>query len=351
MRIRIRRGLDLPITGRPEQVIHEGPAVGQVAVMGRDYVGLKPKMLVAEGDRVSLGQPLLASKKHPEITINSPGAGVVRTIQRGARRVLQAVIIDLDGRAEETFASYPAAGLDQLDRSAVVENLLKSGLWTSFRTRPYSKLPDPASSPHAIFITAIDTNALAPDPALVVAEAREDFHAGIKALASLTDGKLYLCRADGASVDGPDLPQLETADFAGPHPAGLAGTHIHFLSPVSANRTVWTVNYQDVIAIGRLFMTGRLNTERVISFAGPPVREPRLVRTRMGAALEPLVRNGVADMECRMLSGPVLSGYRAAGWGAYLGRYHVQVAALLQEGRRSGSCWGGSLPAGSIASL
>jgi Na+-transporting NADH:ubiquinone oxidoreductase subunit A len=126
---------------------------------------------------------------------------------------------------------------------------------------------------------------------------------------------------------------LEVAEFEGPHPAGLAGTHIHFLAPVNAQRVVWTVNYQDVIAIGRLFTQGRIVPERIVAFAGPPVRDPRLVRMRMGAALEPLWREGIADIECRVLSGPVLSGYRAAGWGAYLGRYHVQVA-VLQEGRK-----------------
>ena len=333
MRIKIRRGLDLPITGRPEQVITAGPSVDSVAVLGRDYVGLKPKILVAEGDRVRLGQPLFADKKHPEITINAPGAGVVRKIHRGARRVLQSIIIDLSGADEERFQSAEPSELAGLERAFVVENLLKSGLWTSLRTRPYSKLPEPTSSPHAIFVTAIDTNVLAPDPAIIIADAREDFCNGLAVLSRLTDGKVFLCKADGADVPAPDLAMLEVADFAGPHPAGLPGTHIHFLSPVSANRTVWTVGYQDAIAIGRLFTTGRLNPERIISFAGPPVREPRLVRTRAGAALEPLVRDGIADMECRMLSGPVLSGYRASGWAAYLGRYHQQVA-VLQEGRR-----------------
>jgi Na+-transporting NADH:ubiquinone oxidoreductase subunit A len=333
MHIRIRRGLDIPITGRPEQIIQDGPAIGQVAVMGRDYVGLKPTLHVAEGDRVRLGEPLFSDKARPDVRITSPGTGTVSAIHRGARRVLQAIVVDLDGNGEERFEQYDVAALPSLERAAVVANLTRSGLWTAFRTRPYSKVPDPDSAPHALFVTAIDTNPLAPDPAVVVADAREDFEHGLAVISRLTEGPVYLCRAPGADIPEPSLPNLKVAEFAGPHPAGLAGTHIHFLSPVSAQRTVWTIGYQDVIACGRLFTSGRLVPERIVSFAGPPVREPRLVRLRMGAALEPLVRDGLADVECRLLSGPVLSGYRAAGWGAYLGRYHVQVAAL-REGRK-----------------
>ena len=333
MLFKIRRGLNIPITGRPEQTIEDGPAIGQVAVMGRDYVGLKPTLHVAEGDRVRLGQPLFSDKARSDVRITSPGAGTVSAIHRGARRVLQAIIVDLEGNDEERFEQHDAAALPGLERTAVVANLTRSGLWTAFRTRPYSKVPDTDSAPHALFVTAIDTNPLAPDPAVVIADAREDFEHGLAAISRLTEGRVYLCRAPGAELPEPSLSNLEVAEFAGPHPAGLAGTHIHLLSPVSAQRTVWTIGYQDVIAIGRLFTTGRLVPERIVAFGGPPVREPRLVRLRMGAALEPLVRIGLADVECRLLSGPVLSGYRAAGWGAYLGRYHVQVAAL-QEGRK-----------------
>ena len=339
MLIKIKRGLDIPITGRPEQTIQDGPAIGQVAVMGRDYVGLKPTLHVAEGDRVRLGEPLFSDKARPDVRITSPGTGTVSAIHRGARRVLQAIIIDLDGTEEERFEQYEPAALPGLERADVVANLTRSGLWTAFRTRPYSKVPAPDGAPHAIFVTAIDTNPLAPDPAVVIADAREEFEHGLAVVSRLTEGRVYLCRAPGAAIPEPSLPNLEVAEFAGPHPAGLAGTHIHFLAPVSAQRTVWTIGYQDVIACGRLFTSGRLVPERIVSFAGPPVREPRLVRLRMGAALEPLVRDGLADVECRLLSGPVLSGYRAAGWGAYLGRYHVQVAALQEDRKRKLLGW------------
>ena len=333
MSIKIKRGLDLPIQGRPEQIIEQGPSTGKVAVMGRDYVGLKPKMLVSEGDRVRLGQPLFTDKSNPRVNVTSPGAGTVSAVHRGARRVLQSIIIDLDNEEDEvSFSKFPGIDLEQLDRELVVGELLASGLWTAFRTRPYSKVPKPDTLPHAIFITAIDTNPLAANPEIIIAEASDDFVSGLRVVSRLTDGATYLCKAPGADIPAPELDGFEVAEFEGPHPAGLVGTHIHFLSPVSDRKTVWYLNYQDVIAIGRQFTTGRLNTERVIALGGPPVKQPRLIRTRLGAALEPMIRNRLENTECRMLSGSVLAGVRAAGWAAYLGRYHLQVA-VLREGR------------------
>jgi Na+-transporting NADH:ubiquinone oxidoreductase subunit A len=333
MLTRIKRGLDLPIEGAPEQVIHEGPRVTSVAVMGRDYVGLKPRMLIAEGDRVALGQPLFTDKKNPGVSVTAPGGGTVRKISRGARRVLQSVIIDLDeNETSRSFNSYPATALAELDRQTVIDDLVDSGLWTSLRARPYSKVARPDDTPAAIFVTAIDTNPLAADPAVVVAQARDDFVNGVSVISRLTDGPVYVCRAAGSDVPVPAGDQIVDAEFAGPHPAGLVGTHIHYLHPVSASRSVWHLNYQDTIAIGRQFVTGELPTERIVAIGGPPVLEPRLVRTRMGAAIGLHSLGPLADVECRAISGSPLSVNRAAGWAAYLGRYHLQVS-VLREGR------------------
>ena len=335
MQIRIRRGIDLPLKGAPQQRIETGRPVGSVAVLGRDYIDLKPTMHVQEGDRVKLGQPLFSDKRYPAVTVTAPGAGVVTTVRRGARRVLQAVVIRLEGAEEEVFDSWPAASLAGLDRDDVVANLTRSGLWCALRTRPWSKIPDPETTPHAVFVNAMDTNPLAADPAVVIAEAPEDFCNGLAVLSRLTTGRLFLCKAEGAAVPAPEgVANLEVAEFSGPHPAGLVGTHIHFLYPVTAERVVWHLAYQDVIAIGRLFTTGRLDPARVVALGGPPVKNPRLLRTRLGAHVEPLIAGELEDhLECRVLSGPVWSGYRAAGWGAFLGRYHQQVS-VLAEGRQ-----------------
>ena len=332
--IKIRRGLDLPISGAPEQVIHDGPKVNSVAVIGFDYVGMKPTMEVKEGDRVKLGQLLFTDKKTEGVRFTAPAAGVVSAINRGEKRVLHSVVIDIEGDEQETFAQYGADELAQLDRSAVVDNLVNSGLWTALRTRPYSKVPAPASdAPSSIFVTAMDTNPLAADPAVVIAERSEDFANGLTVLKRLTEGSVHLCVADGSQVTGGDVSGVQVNSFAGPHPAGLAGTHIHFVDPVSVNKTVWTIGYQDVLAIGALFTTGQLDTRRVIALAGPQVENPRLLRTRLGANLTDLTAGELRDGDNRIVSGSILAGRNAKGDFAYLGRYHNQVAVLL-EGRQ-----------------
>ncbi len=334
MLIKTKKGLDLPITGGPEQVVHDdGGVVRSVALVGLDYVGLKPTMQVAEGDRVKLGDVLFNDKQHPSVVFTSPGAGVVKAIHRGAKRVLQSVVIELDGAEETTFRSYSESELANLSVEQVKENLLASGLWTAFRTRPYSKIPNPETSPRSIFVTAIDTNPLAARPEVIIQTRLQDFRNGLSIIAKLTSGKVYLCKSPSSDLSCA-VGKVEVVDFEGPHPSGLAGTHIHFLDPVGPSKCVWHLDYQSVIAIGALFTTGRLNVERVVSLAGPLVNRPRLVRTRLGANLRDLVE-GQTDTakESRVISGSILNGRKAEGWAAYLGRYHLQVC-VLEEGRQ-----------------
>lgn len=333
MHFKIKKGLDLPITGKPKQVIDAGAPITSVAIQGRDYVGMKPTMLVNEGDRVKLGQPLFEDKKTPGVFFTSPGSGVVKAINRGQKRVLRSVVVELDGDEVESFASYPAASLTDLSYDAVQDNLIQSGLWTAFRTRPYSKVPVPGSKPSSIFVTAIDTNPLAADPQLILAEYADDFRAGLDVLTALTDGAVFVCKATDADIPAQNQGAIEVAEFAGKHPAGLVGTHIHLLDPVGPNKTVWHIGYQDVIAVGKLFTTGHLWVERIVALAGPIVNQPRLVRTRLGASTEDLVTNELDSVECRVISGSVWNGYRATDWAAYLGRYHTQVS-VLAEGRQ-----------------
>jgi len=330
MQFTIKEGLDLPITGAPKQSIKEGNRVSSVAILGMDYVGMKPKMLVAEGDSVKLGQALFEDKKNPGVIFTAPGAGTVAKINRGERRVLQSVVIELDGKERElNFDSYPADQLEKLTAEQIKANLIASGLWTTLRTRPYGKVPAVDSTPSSIFVTAIDTRPLAADPVVVIKERSEDFANGLAVIAKLTAGKTYLCKASGADITA---QSVEVAEFAGPHPAGLPSTHIHLIDSVSANKTVWHLDYQAVIAIGALFVTGKLNVERVISLAGPAVKEPSLVRTRVGANTDDLVAGELNDDENRVISGSVLFGHEAADWSAYLGCYSNQISAL-REGR------------------
>jgi Na+-transporting NADH:ubiquinone oxidoreductase subunit A len=238
------------------------------------------------------------------------------------------VVIELDDNEEEiTFRTYA-----QPDRAQVVQNLIDSGLWTALRTRPYSKTANPETTPHSLFVTAMDSNPLAADPAVIINEYREDFANGLTVLAQLTDGAVFVCKRFEADLPVPDSARFKVANFSGPHPAGLAGTHIHFLDPVAAGKTVWHIGYQDVIAVGKLFSTGKLWVERIIALAGPPVLQPRLIRTRLGAHTDAMLAGEFANLECRAISGSILSGRRAVGWSSYLGRYHTQLS-VLAEGR------------------
>ena len=330
--IKVRRGLDLPISGTPEQVVYNGPAVSQVALVGLDYQGMKPTMAVREGDQVKLGQLLFTDKKNASARYTAPAAGTVAAINRGERRIFQSLVIDIDGDDSETFETYSAEQLHTLARSNVIENLVKSGQWTALRTRPFSKVPAADTMASSIFVTAMDTNPLSADPTVVIDQRREDFTNGLKILARLTDGPVNLCVAPNSIIPGDDIDGVREIAFSGPHPAGLAGTHIHLVDPVSIGKTVWSIGYQDVIAIGALFTTGCIDVRRVIALAGPQVTQPRLLGTRLGANINQLVIGELKNDENRVISGSVLSGRQAVSEFAFLGRYHSQVS-VIQEGR------------------
>jgi Na+-transporting NADH:ubiquinone oxidoreductase subunit A len=326
---RIKKGLDLPIHGEPDPDLVPGPEVSQVALIGPDYIGMKPTMEVQVGDKVKAGELLFTDKKTPGVRYTAPGAGEVVAVNRGEKRAFQSIVIELDGSQDEvTFTSYRDRDFDSLTREEVRDLLVESGMWPVLRTRPYSKVPPPDSVPHSIFVTAIDTNPLSVDPATVIHSAEHDFVYGLNILRKLTDGPLHLCKAPDADLPGTDLAFVKTHEFEGPHPAGLPGTHIHLVDPVSLSKTVWYVNYQDVISIARLFLTGRLDFERVISLAGPSVKNPRVIRTRQGASLTDLAKGELTGEDNRVISGSVLSGRAAREPFNFLGRYHLQVSVL-----------------------
>lgn len=333
----LTKGLDVPIGGAPSQTIESGAAVPSVALLGRDYHGLKPTMAVQQGDKVVAGQVLFTDKRNPGVNFTSPGAGTVTAIHRGARRALQAVEVELDGSdaAEDFGAVDDIAGLSA---EQVREKLIQSGQWTAFRTRPYSKVPAVDAEAAAIFVTAIDTRPLAADPAVVLAEQGAAFESGLALLAKLAP-KCYVCVGAGSQVPQPAISGVEYPSFSGPHPAGLAGTHVNLLEPVSQTKQVWVIGYQDVVAVGKLFETGQLWTERVVALAGPMVKNPRLLRTRLGANTDALVADELDSGAVRVVSGSVLDGFNAQGSSAWLGRYNQQVSALADGQPRQMFHW------------
>lgn len=349
--IRISKGLDLPISGAPPSRVVDGPAVKTVALIGDDYIGMKPTMLVAEGDRVKLGQPVFDDKKTEGVRYTAPAAGKVVAVNRGAKRKFESIVIEVDGEDAEKFASYPNTNLHSIDREKVIENLLASGLWTAFRTRPYSKVPSPESSPKSIFVTAMDTNPLAVDPALVLEQGENEryFVQGLQVLTALTDGKVFLCKTPNSMIPGTQLDGITEATFEGPHPAGLPGTHIHFLDPVNASKTVWHIGYQDVVAFGSLFVNGTLSNERFVSLGGPVLKNPRNLRTQLGASIEDLTHDALLSDDVRIISGSVLSGRIAQEPIGYLGRFHNQISVIDNGGKREFLGW--AMPGGNKFSI
>ncbi|MGC3871957.1 Na(+)-translocating NADH-quinone reductase subunit A [Halomonas sp. GXIMD04776] len=339
--IEVKRGLDLPIAGAPEQRIHDATPVRHVAILGPDYVGMKPTMEVKEGDRVALGQLLFTDKKIPGVRFTSPGAGEVVAINRGERRMLLSVVIRLDDQEQAIeFKAHGAGALANLGRQEVVDQLIESGLWTALRTRPFSRTPALDAVPADIFVTAIDTHPLCAEPAVVINENPQAFANGLKVLKHLTPGKVYLCQSPDIDLPGGDSDGVQVETFSGLHPAGLPGTHIHFLSPVGLKRKVWHIGYQDVMAIGTLFTEGRLDMRRIVAVGGPRAQQPRLLRTRVGASSTELLENEVVEPEeTRVISGSVFGGFTAEGSRRFLGRFHSQFSLIEENNKRAFMGW------------
>ena len=368
----IKKGLDLPISGAAKQQLGPSLEVGSVGLVADDYIGMRPTMFVQPGDKVKTGQAIFTDKKNEGVNFVSPATGVVREVNRGAKRKFESVVIDLEG--DEEFVEYPKfEDLQSIGREKTTEVMLESGLWAGLRTRPYSRSPIPGSVPHAIFVTAMDTNPLAPEAELVIKDRRDDFVNGLSVLTNLIrdlqpggpaladeesgeaadesgdgvaaeDGsengavaapakqpKIHVCTRTDSRVPGGDIDLVEIHQFKGPHPAGLSGTHIHLLEPVHADKTVWTIGYQEVMALGYLFAHGKLNPQRVVSLAGPRVKEPVLLKIRQGACLDDVVRGRIEGENCRVISGSVLAGRKSEEPVNFLGRFHNQVT-VIEEG-------------------
>ena len=345
--IKIKQGLNIPVSGQPQQVIHDGAEIEHVGLCGLDYVGLRPRLLVEEGDEVKFGQPLFIDKHHPGIPFCSPGSGKITTINRGPRRVLHSVVVRLDDQLASAKLYEPLSRQQmlRLNHESAADRLRQSGLWTAFRQRPFGRIPEPGAVPRSIFVTAIDTRPLAADPKVVTYGHEDALADGLQVLTALTAGPVWFCTAPDWDIPVPESDRIRHAMFSGPHPAGLPGTHIHFLDPVSAKRAVWHIGYQDVIAIGKLFSQGVVDNNRIVAMGGTCIPEPRLLRTRLGALVRELAAPCVDDTRSsRVISGSVLGGRSVEPGLAYLGRYHDQVSAIPEGGDRHLFGWTGVFP-------
>jgi Na+-transporting NADH:ubiquinone oxidoreductase subunit A len=332
IRVNIRKGLNLPIVGQAEDKIEE-KTVKRVAILADDYIGMKPSMLVNVGDSVQAGDVVFTCKKNEGLRFTSPVNGRVIEINRGERRAFESVVFEITGTSQAVLRSYKQQNIDHFKTEEIKQILAESGLVTCLRERPFEKSVKIDQTPTALFITATDTNPLAPRPFRVIRERKDDFQAGVSILAKLSP-IVYLCQEPGPIL----AKGAEVVEFDGPHPAGLVGTHINRLCPVGPGIKVWHVGYQDVIAIGYLFRTGKLDYTRVISLAGPHALKPRLIRCIRGASLEELCRGETAE-ETRIISGSVFHGHHAQGTKAYLGHFANQVSLIKEDHSRELLGW------------
>ena len=322
--IKTNKGLDLPISGSPSLDLDSSTAVSSVAILGADYVGLKPTMMVDEGDIVQSGQKLFENKKNPGTFVTSHLSGVVTSINRGEKRRFISLVIDEDSSIDPVNFNFD-------DYNNQIDFLVDTGALAYFRTRPYNRMPDPNTLPSAIFINACDTNPLSVDPfeLIKINDDQELFNDGLKFIASIDNNIKVFCSYQNENFDQ-SVPNVTYKQFKGPHPAGLVGSHIHFLYPVGQNRSVWNISWQEVISIGYLLKNKILRSEKLISFGGPNVHDPKILKLKYGSNLSEVSAGKVLD-NSRIISGSILNGHTAENVMNYLSAFDNQVSVLPDE--------------------
>jgi len=312
--------------------LNETWSVSRVALLGCDYRGVNFELLCEEGDQVAAGSALMRDARRPSIVFTSPGAGSVARIERGLRRKLVSLQINLDETADTTRYTPP----ETQDKPSLRAFMLESGAWTALRTRPFGNIPNPDGEPAAIFITAMESEPLAPAPLPVINSFAAEFSAGVNALAEISAATLYVCHSRGCSLPVDESVKLRCVPFAEGHSAGLPGVHINALCPIGfSGGEVWHIGYQDVISLGHLLLHGTAWLERVISIAGSAVQDPGMFRVPRGASISDLLKAESYQGPVRVLSGSALRGQTARAGEAYLGARHNQITVLPDTGTDS----------------
>jgi len=324
--IKIKKGLNINLFGEAEKTISELKAK-QYAIKPTDFVGVFPKLLVKEGDLVKAGSPVFYDKHRENIKFTAPVSGKIAGIHRGAKRVLQEIIIDAD--EEIIYESFGKEGLDDLKKEEIIEKLLKSGIWPFIRQRPYSIIADPDTEPKAIFISGFDTSPLAPDYDFLIHGKGEEFQTGLNAIAKLTSGKVHL------NINN-DLPgsrvftnskNVQVNNFTGPHPSGNVGTQINKIDPINKGDIVWYLRPQEVITIGKLFLEGKFDVSIVIALTGSEIKKTSYFKTYVGASIEGMIEKNLEQENVRCISGNVLTGTKIEKSG-FLSFYDYQLTVI-----------------------
>lgn len=326
--IKIRKGLNIPLAGEAEKIFGQTHLPSLFAIKPTDFHGLTPKMVVKADDLVQIGSVLFHDKYRPEIKFVSPVSGVVKDIVRGERRVIQEVIIENNNKDE--YVDFGALSFASLNREVVIQKMLESGAWPYLRQRPYNILADPEVTPKSIFISGFDSSPLAADTEFALAGQEDAFKAGIEVLKLLAPEVHLGLEQNSASKAYTNLAGVKTHYFSGPHPAGNVGIQIHHISPINKGEKVWTVQPQDVVSIGNIFLTGKHDFSRVVAVAGTEVKKPLYYRSRVGSSVCEFLKDNLKEGSLRIISGNVLTGDQIPDDG-YLGFFH-NLVTVIPEG-------------------
>lgn len=331
--IRLRKGLNIRLAGKAEKILIPETEVNRYGIRFADFPGLTARLEVTEGSTVAAGSVLFHDKSFPEIKYVSPVSGVVKEVIRGDRRQLTEIVIDRQGNEKIDFG---AADPLKLSREEVTAKIMNAGMWPVLRQRPYHIVVRPGNVPKAVFITMFDTAPLAPDLDFIMSNTHGNYlQTGINVLSRLTDGKIHISfEAEGTRVT--ELKHLENVDFhyfSGPHPAGNVGVQIHHIDPVGKGEVVWTIDIQDVVALGRLFGTGFHDREKIIALAGPGVLHPKYHRIKPGASVSGILKQNMKDEYQRVISGNALTGKKISPDGSF--GFYDNMVTVLPEGHHN----------------
>jgi len=325
--IHLKRGLDIKLKGEAGKVLELSINTDKLAIKPIDFSGLSPKILVKAGQLVKAGEPLFFDKNSPEVLFTAPTSGEVLAINRGERRKVLEVVIQADGKNDSI--EFDKADPEKLSREAIKEQLKKSGLWSFLKQRPYGTVAKPDSTPLHMFISGFDSSPLAPDYEFILKGQTSAFQTGINALAKLTDGKIHVgIRPDQENGFFSGIKNIVITQFSGPHPAGNVGIQIHHLSPISKGDLIWTINPQEVIYIGRLFETGKIDFTKIIALVGSEVKSPKYYKVIHGTNLSGILKNATKkEGNERFISGNALTGTKVEA-DDYLGFFDQQVTVI-----------------------
>ena len=323
--IKLRKGLDINLKGKAAAEVVAVKEPGFYALCPDDFTGVTPKVVVKEQEYVMAGGPLFIDKNHPEVQFVSPVSGVVTSVERGARR--KVLSITVEAAQEQDYEEFGKEDVSKMDAVSVKAALLKSGMFAFIKQRPYDIVADPTVAPRAIFVSAFDTNPLAPDFELALKGEEANFQTGLDALAKIA--KTYLSISVNQKTAA--LTQAKNVTltvFDGPHPAGNVGVQINNIAPINKGETVWTIDPQAVIFIGRLFNTGHVDLTRLVAVTGSEVKKPSYCKLKVGALLTNVFAGNVStDKNLRYISGNVLTGKQITANG-FLGAFHSQVTVI-----------------------